>query len=165
VPATVSGGQRASAVYTVRRVPLVAPLPANPAVPSRVRLSSAEMGLLAAQQDEVVVILHPARAFMSLRYQRDSPHSDLVAPEVYNLSVFWTAQVTYILTRNAKKLPLGNKVIAMRSCAQRACEKGQQDFLYSTRFLEGTHHNEERADGKHRGRAKASPRFAVGDHI
>jgi len=44
------------------------------------------MGLLAAQQDEVVVILHPARAFMSLRYQRDSPHSDLVAPEVYNLS-------------------------------------------------------------------------------
>jgi len=44
-------------------------------------------------QDEVVVILHPARVihvehpdlWMFLRYQRDSPHSDLIAPEVYNL--------------------------------------------------------------------------------
>jgi len=37
-------------VHTVSRVPLVAPLPASPAVLSRVQLSSAEMGVLAAQQ-------------------------------------------------------------------------------------------------------------------
>jgi len=37
-------------VHTVSRVPLVAPLPASPAVLSRVQLSSAEMGFLAAQQ-------------------------------------------------------------------------------------------------------------------
>ena len=38
------------AVHTVRRVPLVAPLPASPAVPSRVQLSSAELGVLVVQQ-------------------------------------------------------------------------------------------------------------------
>ena len=47
---SVTGGHSASALHTVRRVPLVAPLPASPAVPSRVQLSSAEMGVLAAQQ-------------------------------------------------------------------------------------------------------------------
>jgi len=47
---SVAGGHRASALRTVRRVPLVPPLPASPAVPSRVQLSSAEMGVLAAQQ-------------------------------------------------------------------------------------------------------------------
>jgi len=47
---SVVGGHRESALYTVRRVPLVAPLPASPAVPSRVQLSSAEMGVLASQQ-------------------------------------------------------------------------------------------------------------------
>ena len=52
-------GHRASAVHTVHRVPLVEPMP-GPAVPSRVQLSSAEMGVLSAQPDEVVVILHPA---------------------------------------------------------------------------------------------------------
>ena len=58
----VTGGHRASAVHTVRRVPLVvAPLPASPTVPTRVQLSSAEMDVLASQQDEVMVILHPAR--------------------------------------------------------------------------------------------------------
>ena len=41
--ASRAGGHRASALHTVRRVPLVAPLPAYPAVPSRVQLSSAEM--------------------------------------------------------------------------------------------------------------------------
>ena len=58
---SVAGGHRALVVHTVRRIPLVAPLPASPALPSRVQLSSAEMGVLAAQQDEVVVILHPVR--------------------------------------------------------------------------------------------------------
>jgi len=48
---SVAGGHRASVVHTVRRVPLVAPLPTSPTVPSRVQLSSAEMGVLAAQQD------------------------------------------------------------------------------------------------------------------
>ena len=38
-------------MHTVLRVPLVAPLPASPAVPSWVQLSSAEMGVLAAQQN------------------------------------------------------------------------------------------------------------------
>jgi len=47
---SVAGGHRTSALYTIRRVPLVAPLPASPALPSRVKLSSAEMGVLAAQQ-------------------------------------------------------------------------------------------------------------------
>jgi len=47
---SVAGGYRALAVHTVRRIPLVAPLPTSPAVPSRVQLSSAEMGVLAAQQ-------------------------------------------------------------------------------------------------------------------
>ena len=41
----VAGGHRASALHTVCRAPLVAPLPASPAVPSRVQLSSAEMGV------------------------------------------------------------------------------------------------------------------------
>jgi len=58
---SVAGGHRSSAVHTVRRVPLVAPLPASATLPSRVQLSSAEMGVLAVQQDEVVVILYPAR--------------------------------------------------------------------------------------------------------
>ena len=40
---SVAGGHRPSALHTVGRVPLVAPLPASPAVPSRVQLSSAEM--------------------------------------------------------------------------------------------------------------------------
>ena len=47
---SVAGGHRASALHTVRRVPLVAPLPANPTVSSRVQLSSAKMGILAVQQ-------------------------------------------------------------------------------------------------------------------
>ena len=47
---SVAGGHRASALYTVRRVPLVAPLPASPALPSRVQLSSTEMGVLTVQQ-------------------------------------------------------------------------------------------------------------------
>jgi len=47
---SVAGGHRASALHTVRCVPLVAPLPASPAVPSRVQLGSAKMGVLAAQQ-------------------------------------------------------------------------------------------------------------------
>jgi len=47
---SVAGGHRASALHTVRRVPLVAPLPASPVVTSRVQLSSAEMGVLTAQQ-------------------------------------------------------------------------------------------------------------------
>ena len=46
---SVPGGHRASAVHTVRLVPLVAPLPTNPAVPSQVQLSSAEMGVLVVQ--------------------------------------------------------------------------------------------------------------------
>jgi len=46
---SVTGGHRESAVHTVRSVPLVAPLPASPAVTSRVHLNSAEMGVLAAQ--------------------------------------------------------------------------------------------------------------------
>jgi len=48
-------------VYTVRHVPLVTPLPAIPDLPSRVQLSSAEMGVLALQQEKVMVILHPGR--------------------------------------------------------------------------------------------------------
>jgi len=44
---SVAGSHRVSALYTVRRVPLFAPLTASPAVPSRVHLSSAEMGVLA----------------------------------------------------------------------------------------------------------------------
>jgi len=43
---SVAGGHRESAVHTVRRDPLVAPLPSSPAVPSRVQLSSAEMDVL-----------------------------------------------------------------------------------------------------------------------
>jgi len=43
---SVAGGHRESAVHTVRRVQLVAPLPASPAVPSRVQLSTTEMGVL-----------------------------------------------------------------------------------------------------------------------
>ena len=43
---SVVGGHRESAVHTVLRVPLVVPLPASPAVPSRVQLSSAKMGVL-----------------------------------------------------------------------------------------------------------------------
>ena len=46
----VTGGHRVSVVHTVRRVPLVAPLPASPAVPSRAQLSSAGMGVLAGQE-------------------------------------------------------------------------------------------------------------------
>jgi len=55
---SVTGGHRALAVNTVRRVSLVAPLPASPAVPSRVQLSSAEMGVLAAQQMFVYMQAH-----------------------------------------------------------------------------------------------------------
>jgi len=47
---SVAGGHRASALQTVRRVPLVAPLPASPVVPSRVQLSSVERGVPTAQQ-------------------------------------------------------------------------------------------------------------------
>jgi len=47
---SVASGHRASTLHTVRRVPLFAPLPASPAVPSRVQLSSAEMGVLTVQQ-------------------------------------------------------------------------------------------------------------------
>jgi len=47
---SVAGGHRASALHTVRSVPLVAPLPASPAVPSRVQLSSVKMGVLAVQK-------------------------------------------------------------------------------------------------------------------
>jgi len=46
---SVAGGHRESTLYTIRRVPLIAPLPASPSVPSRMQLSSAEMGVLAAQ--------------------------------------------------------------------------------------------------------------------
>jgi len=45
----VTGGHRASGVHTVRLVPLVAPLPTNPAVTSQVQLSSPEMGVLVVQ--------------------------------------------------------------------------------------------------------------------
>jgi len=51
---SLAGGHRAAAVHAVRRVPLVALLPASPAVPARVQIaimaSSAEMGALASQQ-------------------------------------------------------------------------------------------------------------------
>ena len=56
----VPGGHRTSVVHTVRRVPLVTPLPASPTLTSRVELISAEMVVLGTQQDEVVVILDPA---------------------------------------------------------------------------------------------------------
>jgi len=86
----VAGGHRESAVHTVRRVPLVALLPDSPAVLSRVQLSSAEMGVLAAQHTRWWSFFTLLQSFIlsikTLRYQRDSPYSDLVAPEVYNLS-------------------------------------------------------------------------------
>jgi len=59
---SVTGGHSASALHTVRRVPLVAPLPASPAVPLRVQLSSAEMGVLAAQQMFAYMQAHLALA-------------------------------------------------------------------------------------------------------
>jgi len=46
----IAGGHRAAAVRAVRRVALVAPVTDSPAVPARVQLSSAKMGVLAAQQ-------------------------------------------------------------------------------------------------------------------
>jgi len=57
---SATGSHRASALYTVRRVPLVAPLPASPALPSRVQLSPAEMGVLAAQQMFAYIQAHLA---------------------------------------------------------------------------------------------------------